>query len=116
MKLRIPYLQWRDGRPRWEPGPGLRARGWKGKNLKDDAGAWLELVPAIEAAKALNADVEAWRAGGAPRRRPAVPLRPSRTAEHLWETYKASPKFAKLAASTKRDYTNKMSVFLGEFG
>ena len=23
--IKIPYFQWRSGRPRWEPGPGLRA-------------------------------------------------------------------------------------------
>ncbi len=116
MKLRIPYLLWRDGRPRWQPGPGLRNRGWKGRDLKDDAGVWLELVPAIEAAKAINAEVEAWRADGQPRRRPAVPLRPSRTAEHLWEVYRTSPRYSRRAASTQDDYRRKAAVFLAEFG
>ena len=116
MKLSIRYLKWRDGRPRWEPGPTLRAKGWKGRDLKSEQGEWLELPAAIDAARSLNAEVEAWRAGGAVRRKPAAPLRPSRTCEHLWEVYRQSPKFAKLATSTKRDYTNKMAVFLGEFG
>jgi hypothetical protein len=116
MKLRIPYLQWRNGRPRWEPGPGLRAKGWKGRDLKDENGAWLELIAAMERAKALNDEVAAWRMGGAPRKRTPVPLRPSRTAEHLWEVYRQSPRYTKRAVSTRRDYANKVKVFLAEFG
>ena len=42
MKLSIRYLKWRDGRPRWEPGPTLRAKGWKGRDLKSEQGEWLE--------------------------------------------------------------------------
>jgi site-specific recombinase XerD len=116
MKLRIPYLQWRNGRPRWEPGPRLRADGWKGRDLKDDDGAWLELPGAIEAAKALNKDVESWRLNGGPLQRRIAPVKPARTGEHLWEVYRQSPRYAKKADSTRRDYANKIRPFLEEFG
>lgn len=116
MKLRIPYLKWRAGRPRWEPGPSLRGKGWKGRNLRDDAGEWLDLSAAIEAARAMNAEVAGWRAAGGQKRRAAAPLRPSRTGDHLWEVYSQSPRYAKRAASTKADYRNKAAVFLAEFG
>jgi hypothetical protein len=116
MKLSIRYLKWRAGRPRWEPGPTLRAKGWKGRDLKDEQGTWLELTAAIEAAKRLNDEVEAWRAGGAPRRKPAAPLRPSRTAEHLWEIYRQSPRYTRKAATTQDDYRRKAKIFLARFG
>lgn len=117
MKLKIPYLQWRSGRPRWEPGPGLRKSGWRGRDLKDEAGKWLDLVPAIEAAKTLNAGVEAWRAGGGGvLRRTLAPVKNARTCAHLWDMWQDSPKFCRLAASTKADYKNKIAVFLADFG
>lgn len=43
-------LSWRDGRPRWEPSPANRKLGLKGKDLKDDAGGWLDRGMAIGAA------------------------------------------------------------------
>lgn len=116
MKLKIPYLKWRAGRPRWEPGPSLRGKGWKGRDLRDEAGEWLDLTAAIEAARALNAEVAGWKAAGGQKRRQAPPLRPARTVNHLWELWRASPKFVRLAAVTKADYRNKAAVFLAEFG
>lgn len=116
MKLKIAYLKWRAGRPRWEPGPSLRDKGWKGRDLRDEAGEWLDLNAAIKAASALNAEVAGWKAAGGPKRRPAAPLRPSRTGDHLWDIYKVSPRYTKRAASTKADYKNKAAVFLAEFG
>lgn len=58
---RVPYLNWRDGRPRWEPGPALRRRGWKGRDLKDGRGNWLDLGAAMDAAREINAEVKAAR-------------------------------------------------------
>lgn len=48
------YFQWRKGRPRWQPGPSLRLRGFKGQDLKDPAGAWLSRGAAMELADRLN--------------------------------------------------------------
>lgn len=48
------YFKWRSGRPRWEPGPSLRARGIRGRSLKNAKGAWLDEQEAIEAAAAIN--------------------------------------------------------------
>lgn len=94
----------------------MRGKGWKGRDLRDDAGEWLDLTAAIEAASTLNAEVAGWRAGGGQKRRAAVPLSPSRTGDHLWEVWRISPKFTRLAASTKADYKIKVAVFLIEFG
>lgn len=112
MKLSVPYLKLRDGRPRWEPGPRLRAKGWKGRDLKDEAGRWLGQEAAIAAARALNDEVEAWRAGGGRRRREPAPRRSERSCEALWERYAASADYKMLAESTRRDYAKKARVFL----
>lgn len=50
----VPLLYWRNGRPRWEPGPSLRKRGWKGCNLVNQAGEFLSFYKAAEIAQLLN--------------------------------------------------------------
>src|SRR5687767_8507742 len=55
--------QYRDGRPRWTPGPGLRAAGWRGRDLKDRDGAFLTEGASIDVARSINEAVTAWRAG-----------------------------------------------------
>jgi hypothetical protein len=43
MNLKLPYIAWRDGRPRFEPGPGMRRRGLKGRDLRHDNGDWYSI-------------------------------------------------------------------------
>lgn len=50
------YFSWRDGRPRWIPGPGLRERGFRGRDLKREDGTWLSLEEALMAAASINAE------------------------------------------------------------
>lgn len=69
-KERIPYFFWREGRPRWIPGPKVRAEGFKGTDLKDETGAWLDYGKAVNAARELNANVERKREG----KPPAIPV------------------------------------------
>lgn len=71
MKLKVPYLKWRDGRPRWEPGPTMRKAGWKGRDLRDEAGQYLGLQEAMRATIEFNNELRKWReAGGQRVRRP----------------------------------------------
>lgn len=104
-----PYFVWRDGRPRWVPSPEIRARGFKGQDLKDPSGNWLTLGQAVDAAEALNAKV---RAGSAPQTGPAP-----RTMAALFNALRTSPKFQgqqagkrspgerlQLAARTRSEY------------
>lgn len=118
MAIKTPaYLKWRDGRPRWEPGPRLRQRGFRGQDLKSEAGAWLGIEAAIAEASRLNAEVAAWKDQGSPRRRPPRETRPARTCIALAERYYASADFQRLAPSTQADYRRKLSIFLAtEFG
>lgn len=109
-----PYLVWRDGRPRWVPGPRLR-KAFKGRDLKDDAGRWLGLEAAIGAARALNDEVAAWKAGGEARRRPK-PIKVTRSCRSLWDKFQTTPEFRSLAPKTQSDYASKAQVWLETFG
>ncbi|MBJ7535316.1 hypothetical protein JDN40_14485 [Rhodomicrobium vannielii ATCC 17100] len=116
MKFRVPYLKLRDGRPRWEPGPLVRAAGFKGRDLKDEAGNWLPLDRAIEAAGALNREVAAWRESGEAQPK-LPPKRPERTCRELYERWSASPDFKHgLRKSTRDFYRWNAGLFLQEFG
>lgn len=101
LSIDCPYFQWRDGRPRWIPGPKLRRRGWTGRDLRDDAGAWLPFEAAIAAAQAINAAVAA---AGA--QRPQAPKPVRRTLEDLLADYLASTDFRRLAPKTQSGYEN----------
>jgi T5orf172 domain len=50
----VAYLYWRNGRPRWEPGPTRRRKGQRGQDLKDKNGNWLTLEDAKIAAQKIN--------------------------------------------------------------
>lgn len=108
-RIKVPYLQWREGRPRWEPGPGLRARGHKGRDLKDDAGRWLGYGAAIEAARALN---QAANEGGSEAPKKAT----GRSFADLCAAYRAHAKFRDLAARTRGGYAQHMRILESAFG
>jgi hypothetical protein len=59
---KVAYLKWRGGRPRWEPGPRLRESGWRGRDLKDENGQWLDRARAQYEAMQINNSVAIWRA------------------------------------------------------
>ncbi len=114
MKFRVAYLKWRDGRPRWEPGPRLRAAGFKGRDLKSASGGWLGLDDAVKAAQALNLEVAAWREGGA--KKAKLPReRPERTCGPLFQLWSATPEFRNLAPGTQDFYRVCARQFLAEF-
>lgn len=116
MAIKTPaYFKWRDGRPRWEPGPGVRHAGFRGRDLRDAAGQWLALGPAIEAAAALNAEVAEARATGRRPKRHKAAKNPH-TVRALHAKWTASPKYQRLRASTREDYRLKAAIFLAEFG
>lgn len=112
MKRLPPYFKWRDGRPRWEPGPALRAQKWKGRDLKDASGAWLTYGSAIDAAIVINNELAAWRAAGGKSIKPPAPKKVARSCRLLFELWQKTPEFRLLAASTRDDYVRKAEVFL----
>lgn len=101
-----PYFKWRGGKPRWEPGPGVRARGFKGEDLKDAAGNWLSRGAAIDACEKLNGRV-----------RGELPASPAPTAEPGKRTmgaaialYRTSPKFLDCTARTRGGYNSYLGA------
>lgn len=116
--VKIPHVVWRDGRPRFVPGPALRALGYKGEDLKDAAGRWLDIRATETWAKARLAEIEAARSspatrgrgtgrkagGGGPRAITVEDL-----FEDLWKLKKFRGEDAPgaLASSTVRDYRVK---------
>lgn len=106
------YLAWRDGRPRWIPGPGLRKAGFKSRDLKDGAGAWLSKGAAVAAADDLNKEVVAWRTAGAGPRRPKRVQRQARSFRELYTNWTATPEFKLLGAKTRRGYVSNAEIFL----
>lgn len=95
---KVPYLEWRDGRPRWNPGPKLRALGWRGQDLKNEQGDWLSRGEADDAAEALNAKV----AGNTPAAAPAA-LPAARTCKAMFDLLRASEKFQSKDGDNKKD-------------
>lgn len=89
-----PNFYWREGRPRWEPGPTIRARGFQGRDLKDANGLWLTRGAAIDAAETLNRAVKDGTEAPRPPR--------ARTMSALFDALRASPKF-----QGKEDRSNK---------
>lgn len=120
MKHKIPYLKFRNGRPRWEPGPSLRAAGFKGIDLKHDNGKWMEIHDAIKRAEEINEEIKRRRA--AQKGSTLVdandhkPISASKSCNKLFEHWRRSPQFQKLAESTKIDYVSKAQIFLADFG
>lgn len=123
MQDHIPYLQPRPGKRLpdgsravrwfWEPSRAMRLAGFATRRLSDDRAL------AIEQARALNQQVEAWRQGQAAeaaslqeKRQLRVVASGGRTGklvargsvDHLIADYRASDKFAKLAPRTRADY------------
>lgn len=113
----VPYLKlYRNStyQPRWEPGPKLRAAGAKGQPLKNDAGEWLPLDAAIARAQELNARAADLLDKGQ-RLKLGPPKRHPRSAEALWEIYRNSPRFGRLAPKTQKEYGKHAAIFLAEF-
>src|SRR5574337_219876 len=67
--VRIPYVVWRDGRPRFVPGPELRTLGFKGENLRRPDGRWLDVEEARAWAEARMGAIEAAKSSPAGRGR-----------------------------------------------
>lgn len=89
--IRIPNVSWRDGRPRFNPGPKLRRLGYKGEDLRHGSeGPWFTLQEAAEWAHARSEEVSKRRHAREPA--PAKRAR-HQTIEGLFDEWFASPKF-----------------------
>lgn len=116
--FKVPYLVPKAGRGGikryyWQPGKALRALGWPAQRIPDNwqalAGEALEAA-AIAKARALNAEVAAWRKGEDPAvAAPALVIRPGTLAAVI-ASYKLSRFYLPLAESTKRVYGQALAI------
>lgn len=108
MKRKIRYLIHKPGRAGgwrwiWQPSTALRAAGWRPVQLGADFAA------AVDEAERLNAQVDAWRAGGAgpahvkPAKRGTKAPTPGSIAA-LIRDYRASRWYGDLAPATRKSY------------
>lgn len=56
--VHIQHIVWRDGRPRFQPGPALRKLGFEGRDLKHPDGQWFDLKQTEAEAQKILADVD----------------------------------------------------------
>lgn len=102
-KIELPYVAWRDGRPRFVPGSRERAMGYKGQDLKHDDGRWFSLDEAHGFAMARREEIRGLRRTG--RKLKAPPAPQGRAVKDLWTAYTKSDKFKDgLAASSQKTY------------
>lgn len=115
---KIAYVAWRNGRPRFEPSPTLRERGYKGEDLKTGDGEWMNAAEALEWSQALAKQlaVEKHKAKAKPKRTalPAPPpVRPAFPVLSLfdeWTNLVKNPGFADLSEKTQYEYRHKGKV------
>ena len=93
--LKITHVAWRDGRPRYVPGPKHRAIGMKGQDLRHPDGRWFTAEEAMrwtsKVLAARLAEIRAAKAAG--KRRPRARAPGIYTVEDLFHDLWQSPKF-----------------------
>lgn len=122
VKVSIPNVVWRAGRPRFSPGPKLRKLGYKGEDLRHPDGRWFSLDEAGAWAAARNAEILQRRKDREAGKRLAPVKRPKhQTIEGLFDEWFESPKFtggvqsgkrqqAGVTAATAKDYKYKFNA------
>ncbi|MCA0425392.1 MAG: hypothetical protein LCH61_19125 [Proteobacteria bacterium] len=126
--IHLPYLKWRDGRPRWEPNARMMKDGWKGCDLKRPDGRWFAVEECEPWVRERMKEVTARRASiaaaaAAGKRRPALrqPRAPSLAdlieafTGYIEQQARDETKagiIRTLADRTIQDYTNKLAWFI----
>jgi hypothetical protein len=87
----ITHVRWRDGRPRLDPGPGIRAFGITSRDLKHEDGRWFSYEEAVAESRALHDEITALRKGQKPRPKQAAPA--ANTLDHLCDHLFNLPEF-----------------------
>ncbi|MFN7010078.1 MAG: tyrosine-type recombinase/integrase [Allorhizobium sp.] len=116
---KIRYIAWRRGRPRFEPSPTLRQRGYSGHDLKTPDGEWMREHEArlwsADFARKLEAEArEQKRKRGRPKAPTGLPVaRRSTSVGDLledWLHVQHNPSIADLRPNTVRYYRQQLTV------
>lgn len=116
MKVKIKHVEWRDGRPRFKPGPGLREKGHKPQDLKHPNGRWFTQGEALDWSNEFVRALTAAKAENAPAAFPAVPMMARKKVpavypvSKLMDEWLKSPRVLCKAPATIKDYKQKTRV------
>lgn len=120
IQVRLWNAVWRNGRPRFVPGPPVRALGFRGRDLRHADGTWFSLDETRAELERIRAEYAARRdrrAGG--ERLPPVRHKPAFTVRQLFDLWFETPRFQgeleeegrrrrkPLSPATVRDYKSK---------
>jgi hypothetical protein len=118
-KIDLPYVAWRQGRPRFVPGARERAMGFKGQDLKHEDGRWFSLDEARRFALHRRDEIRAQRKTGRKLKSPPVPR--GRAVQDLWHAYagngsdkNGSDRFRRLAPASQTSYRKWIKPLEGE--
>jgi hypothetical protein len=121
--VKIKHVVWRDGQPRFVPGPKLRELGFRGRDLKHPSGSWYTLQDCQGFVQEIEVEIGQRRAQKeSGKRLKAVKAQNIYTVAQLFDDLFREPKFQKagtvrvktLAPSTVRNY-KQMSKSLQDF-
>ncbi|MDQ1185970.1 hypothetical protein [Agrobacterium larrymoorei] len=116
MTVKIKHIEWRDGRPRFKPGPGLRQKGYKPQDLKHPDGRWFTQGEAVDWSNDLVRRLAAVKAENAPVTLPAAPVAARKKVQSVYpvskliEDWLKSPRVLCKAPATIKDYKQKSRV------
>lgn len=114
---KIKHVAWREGRPRFQPGPALRQAGHQGRDLRHGDGSWFSQGEALDWSNRFCAALAA--PSNQQARSPRKPAQPrpvaAMTVARLVSDWQASPKWTvagrrAYAENTRRDYRQKLRI------
>lgn len=100
--IKIPYCVWREGRPRYVPGPTHQAMGYRSMDLKHDSGRWFTLAETQGWVDKLKAEITARKEQGKVKKKHSELQKPKGylVADLLADMLRDDPKLQK-AGTTK---------------
>ncbi len=109
-QIKIPYIAWRDDRPRFKPGNRERALGFKDQDLKHDDGRWFTLDETRRWAKAKQQEIATARQNG--RREMSPTAAPGRRLCDLLHDWLKSPAVLRLSPKTQDGYRKQINAII----
>lgn len=111
----IPFVTWRDGKPRYFAGPAHRRLGFKGEDLRHNTGAWFTYEEAAAWSAARAAEVEARRAAPAAKVRARDTIRGAITVAGMFGKWFKTPRMvgADVVEGRKKRRALKASTVTG---
>lgn len=108
--VKIPHVSWRDGRPRFNPGPKLRALRFQGEDLRHPDGRWFSADETAAWVKALLPDIEKRRQDRRAGRRVVAPGRKVYRLADLLTAWQNAPLFREKACKTQSFYRQMLGI------